>query len=102
MSDNTEKDKEFYRIADEFIAVANGNSGKVDQGKVSATFLYGAARFNTFLVASALNSGDELATRREEAIKYFMAEYEKMLEEHFSDYIENYDTYLGNPKIVSD
>ena len=98
MSDNTEKDKEFYEIADAFIAVANDNSGKVDQGKVSATFLYGAARFNTFLVASASASGEELASRREEAIKYFMDEYEKMLEEHFTDYIENYDTYIGNPK----
>ena len=95
MSDNTEKDKEFYEIADAFIAVANSNSGKADQGKVSATFLYGAARFNTFLVAAASGSADELASRKEEAIKYFMAEYEKMLEEHFSDYTENYDTYIG-------
>ena len=98
MSDNTEKDKEFYEIADAFIAVANSNSGKADQGKVSATFLYGAARFNTFLVAAASGSSDELASRKEEAIKYFMVEYEKMLEEHFSDYIENYDTYIGKPQ----
>jgi len=98
MSDNTEKDKEFYEIADAFIAVANSNTGKVDQGKVSATFLYGAARFNTFLVAAASGSADELASRKKEAIKYFMAEYEKMLEEHFEDYIENYDTYIATPK----
>ena len=97
MSDNTEKDKEFYEIADAFIAVANSYGGKTEQGKVSATFLYGAARFNTFLVASASSSAKELASRKEQAIKYFMAEYEKMLEEHFVDYTENYDTYIENP-----
>lgn len=97
MSDNTEKDKEFYQMADAFIDVANTYSGKTEQGKVSATFLYGAARFNTFLVASASGSAEELASRKDEAIKYFMAEYEKMLDEHFTDYTENFDTYLGNP-----
>jgi hypothetical protein len=96
MSENTDKDKEFYEMADAFIAIANSYSGKTEQGKVSATFLYGAARFNTFLVASSSSSKDELASRKEEAIKYFIAEYEKMLEEHFTDYTENYDTYIGN------
>lgn len=98
MSDNTEKDKEFYAMADAFIAVANSNTGNVDQGKVSTTFLYGAARFNTFLVAAASGSSDELASRKEEAMKYFIDEYGKMLEEHFADYIDNYDTYIAKPK----
>ncbi|HIQ38373.1 MAG TPA: DUF3144 domain-containing protein [Desulfocapsa sulfexigens] len=39
-------------MADAFIAAENSYGGKAEQGKVSATFLYGAARFNTFLVAS--------------------------------------------------
>ncbi len=78
MSENTEKDKEFYVMADAFIAVANGHSGKVDQGKVSATFLYAAARFNTFLVASASGSAKEFSSRREEAIEYFVAEYKNV------------------------
>ncbi len=94
MSD-TDKDKEFYEIADAFIAVANKYSGKVEQGKVSATFLYGAARFNTFLVASASTSSEELGSRKKEAIQYFLAEYEKMLEEHFLDYTDNFDNYIG-------
>jgi len=98
MSDNTEKDKEFFTMADAFIEVANSNSGKADQGKVSATFLYAAARFNTFLVASASSSADELASRKKEAIQYFLAEYEKMLDEHFADYTENYSTYIGKPE----
>lgn len=76
--------------------MANNHGGKTDQGKVSATFLYGAARFNTYLVALASSSSEELASRKEQAIKYYLGEYEKMLEEHFTDYIDNYDTYMGS------
>ncbi|MCK5070168.1 MAG: DUF3144 domain-containing protein [Desulfocapsa sp.] len=98
MSENTEKDKEFYKMADAFIAVANDHSGKADQGKVSATFLYAAARFNTFLVASASSSADEFSSRRDEAMEYFVDEYKKMLEEHFTDYTDNYEKYIGSGK----
>ena len=93
--DNTHKDKKFYEMADAYIALANEHSGKTDQGTVSATFLYAAARFNTFLVASNSDSAAELASRKEEACKYLMAEYQKMLDEHFADYTENFDKYLG-------
>jgi len=95
MSD-TDKDKEFYEMADSYIALANEQSnGEVHPGKVSATFLYAAARFNTFLVASAAESADEFASKKEEAINYFMAEYKKMLDEHFADYENNFDMYIG-------
>ncbi len=92
--DNTYKDKKFYEMADAFIALANEQSGKADQGTVSATFLYAAARFNTFLVASASASAEEFASRKKDVFDYFMTEYKKMLEEHFADYHENFDTYI--------
>ncbi len=96
--DKTHKDKRFYEMADAYIALANEQSGKEDQGTVSATLLYAAARFNTFLVASASDSADQFASRKEEIMEYFMAEYKKMLEEHFTDYHDRFDTYIGNKK----
>ncbi|MEA3548444.1 MAG: DUF3144 domain-containing protein [Thermodesulfobacteriota bacterium] len=92
----TDKDKEFYAMADEFIALANKQSQNKDQGKVSATFLYAAARFNIFLVASGSNSANEFASSKEKLFEYFVDEYKKMLEEHFADYHENFDRYRGN------
>ncbi len=94
MSD-TDKDKEFYEMADAHISVANKQASKTSNpGKVSATILYSAARFNTFLIASNSDSADELASRKEEACKYLMAEYQKMLDEHFEDYTKNFSKYL--------
>lgn len=95
MSD-TEKDSEFYEMADAFIALANARSKSVNQGKVSATFLYAAARFNTFLVASSSESAEDFGANKDSAIEYFMTEYRKMLEEHFGDYQQNYSKYIGN------
>jgi len=93
---NTDKDKEFYEMADAFITLANKQSENAEPGKVSATFLYAAARFNTFIIASGSDSANEFATSKENLIAYFMAEYQKMLEEHFADYKENFDNYIGN------
>ena len=91
---NTDKDSEFFEMADGFIALANTHSKKTTPGKVSATFLYAAARFNTFLVASNSSSKDEFTSGKNSSIEYFMVEYKKMLEEHFEDYITNYDSYI--------
>jgi Protein of unknown function (DUF3144) len=93
--DTTHKDKTFYEMADAYIALANEQSQKADQGTVSATFLYAAARFNIFFVASRSATEDDFGSKKEEVMEYFMAEYKKMLEEHFADYEGNFEKYIG-------
>ena len=95
---NTDKDKEFYEMADAYIALANKQGKNINQGKVSATFLYAAARFNIFLIASGAASADDFAAKKEDVFDYFMAEYKKMLEEHFADYHDNFEKYMGKKK----
>jgi hypothetical protein len=46
------------------------------------------------LSPSAVDSKDELTTDSEPALKYFLAQYEKMLGENLVDYEENFDQYL--------
>lgn len=91
---NTKKSKEFYEMADAFIALANEKSNSAEAGVVSATFLYAAARFNTYLVASGSVSKNDFVSNKEKSMEYFMVEYKKMLDEHFADYGENYEKYL--------
>ena len=45
------------------------------------------------LAAAHSGSAAELAAEKEEACKFLMAEYQKMLDEHFADYTENFDKY---------
>jgi len=86
----TNPDKEFWDIADSFIAVANERCGTVFPGKVSAAMLYAAARFNAFIAASQSKSKEQFVTELDETTAYFVAQFQKMLRENLSDYEANF------------
>ena len=92
--DNTHKDREFLAMADAFIALANKYGGTVDKGKVSAAFLYAAARFNTFIVAGSAADKNSFQQTQQSAMDYFLGEYRKMLVEHMADYEHNFELYI--------
>ena len=85
--------QEFWNRADEVIALANEQVKASTVGKVSASLLYAAARFNAFNVAHAAETVDEMRDDREGALKYFTEQYRKMIEENLDDYIENFEKY---------
>ena len=93
---NTDEDKKFREIADSFIAIANKQSKNANLGMVSAAFLYAAARFNTFVVAAGSGSVNEFASKKEDSVDYLMVKYKEMLEEHFENYKENFEEYMGS------
>lgn len=57
--------------------------------------MYSVARFNAWISASQANSSEGMKANKEETIKYFVAEYEKMLNDNLDDYIDNFDKYMG-------
>ena len=90
-----EVDDEFYERADAHIHLSNDQiSEKVGSGKVSASFMYAVARFNSWVSACGWNSSNEMAESKEETIEYFVTEYRKMLEENMDDYISNFESYI--------
>jgi hypothetical protein len=88
--------REFWDRADEVIALANKQVKESTVAKVSSSLLYATARFNSFNVANSASSKEEIQQDREEAIKYFVEQYKKMLEENLDDYIENFEAYTTN------
>jgi hypothetical protein len=92
---NIDNDKKFREMADAFIAEANKLSKSEDRGMVSASFLYAAARFNIFLVAASSGSANEFALKKENSLNALMAEFKKMLEDHFENYKENFEKHMG-------
>jgi len=92
MSDN-EVSPEFWKRADQLIALANEQVKEETIGKVSSSLLYAAARFNSFNVASSAENVEEMKRDKEEAIKYFTEQYRKMLIENLDEYIENFEKY---------
>lgn len=94
----TDTDEHFYDRADAHIHLANDQTAEIGRGKVSASFLYGASRFNVYVAACNCESKDHMIAERQSINDYYVAEYRKMLDEHLDDYIENYDTYMSKRK----
>ena len=91
----TNTDERFFERADAHIHLANGHAEEIGRGKVCASFLYGAARYNVYVAASNCDSKTQMIEERTSIRDYYLAEYTKMLDEHLDDYIENYDTCMA-------
>ena len=92
----TEKvDETFYDRADAHIHLSNDQLQNVGSGKVSASMMYGTARFNAWVSECGFEKSAEMAEAREETIEYFTTQYRKMLEDGLDDYIANFDKYMA-------
>lgn len=88
MSDNNG----FLKRADEHIGLANEQMVEgLTAGDVSASFMYGAARFNSWIAATSFETREDMIEEKEKAMEYFMNEYKLALEEHMTNHIDNYD-----------
>ncbi|SFZ97479.1 hypothetical protein MNB_SV-5-1335 [hydrothermal vent metagenome] len=97
MSQEQTRDENFYKRADAHIALANN---QIDEGQINPvlsndSLLYGAARFNSWIVAASFKNGEDMKNDKENALNYFTNAYRAMLEEHLDDYIKNFNSYMG-------
>ncbi len=79
-------EREFRKIADVFIDIANEQIGKSPKENVGMALLFAASRFNAFVVASHCKTLDRYEADRDRAIEFFSKEYLRMLEENLEDY----------------
>ena len=91
-----EKNNGFLKRADAFIALANEQLGQnLTQGEISASFMYGSARFSVWMAASSFENAEDMKEEKEKVVEYFMQEYKLALEEHMDNHIKNFD-FLQN------
>lgn len=87
-----EKDNGFLKRADAHIALANEQMDeKLKQGDISASFMYGAARFNAWMAACSFESAEDMEAEKEKILEYFVSEYKLALEEHINHHIEHFE-----------
>jgi hypothetical protein len=92
-----ETDPAFYERADAHIHLSNDQIKDVGRGKVSASMMYATSRFNAWISACGLESGEQLAAARQETIEYFVKQHRAMLEDNLDDYIRNFRKYMKVP-----
>ena len=71
-------DDGFWDRADAHINLANEQCDNIGAGKVSASLLFAASRFNAFIVASQAPDKASLSATKNEAVEYFTGEFRKM------------------------
>jgi hypothetical protein len=91
-------DAGFWSRADAHIHLANEHCDAADPGKVSASLMYAASRFNAFIVASNSSSAESMSKSRAEALDYFTRQFRSMLEENLDDHIKNFATYSAHKR----
>jgi len=79
-------EREFRRVADAFIDVANEQIESAPKENVGMALLFAASRFNAFVVASHCKTLDRYEADRPRAVEFFTKEYLRMLEENLEDY----------------
>lgn len=71
MGVDRKEDPTFFARADSFINLANDHCANVGRGKVSASLLYGCARFQAWNAACWAADGADMAAKRAETVKLF-------------------------------
>ena len=94
MGVDLKEDPTFYDRADGHIHLANEHCSNVGRGKVSASLMYGCARFQAWNAATWAQDVEDMKAKRDETIKYFVEQYRAMLEENLDDYIDHFQEYM--------
>ena len=79
--------KNFIKMADSFIDLANNHCDDSENSLVNASFLYGSARFSAFLTASMAESKEKYEANINSAVDYYTEEFRKMLKGHMEQYV---------------
>lgn len=90
-------DDGFYERADAHIDLANEQLADAGRGRVSASLMYAAARFNAWISACGFATGSEMRAAKQETIEYFVRQYRAILDENLDEYIEDFDSYPQPP-----
>lgn len=91
-----ERADQFIKQANEFCRPAKGETAKPHEirGQVSASMLFSAARFNTWVAANNFKDGNEMRDAKDQVMSYLVQQFQMMLEDNFDEYCDQFENYL--------
>lgn len=92
---NPEKDQQFRAMADSFIHLANEHSDTTPHDQVAAALAYAAARYASFVASTKSDTQAQFSAGKDEALAYFVNQFEGMLRENLDDHESNFQRYRG-------
>lgn len=103
MTDNTaqlpQDANAFFERADSVIMLANSQLSPTSHaGQVAASLTYAAARFAVSAASIGFVKGSDFAKEKDDMIKFYTEQYQRMLSDNIDDYAENFEKYTGIKK----
>lgn len=89
-------DEQFWQLVDSFISLANDKAQTMDRNIIGPAILFAATRFNAYMLASSTGTVEVFSQQKDEAIKYYKEQHEKMLNDNFGDFETNFEKYRTN------
>ncbi|MCL2913754.1 DUF3144 domain-containing protein [Shewanella corallii] len=96
----SDSEKAFFDRASELIQLANkqNQNTEIKTGEVSASFMYAVARYNAWFGSTSFETKEQMQSKKQEMMDYYMERYKEMLEGNLNDYIERFDHYRQTQK----
>lgn len=108
MTDQTQPDNHqlsaemnaFFERADSIITLANSqlNPETAHAGQVAASLTYAAARYAVSAASIGFVKGSDFAKEKDDIIKFYTEQYQRMLSDNIDDYADNFEKYTGIKK----
>ncbi|ESQ77804.1 DUF3144 domain-containing protein [Asticcacaulis sp. YBE204] len=92
-------DQDFSQMIINHINIGNSDAQKSEPGVAGAALMHAAARFNAYVSSLQYVSPRIMQDRRQFEIDHYLKLYKEMLEQHYDEYVANYDQYRTPPKI---
>lgn len=86
-------DLQFRALADSFIHLANESSETISPDHVSAALNYAASRYAAFVASLKSQSREQFAANKDDAMEFFVGQYESMLRDNLADHEDNYEAH---------
>ncbi|WP_317931518.1 DUF3144 domain-containing protein [Halioxenophilus sp. WMMB6] len=89
------EESQIWDLIDQLIETANNASDQgLDAGAVHQAMMYACARYGAFIVASASETVEDFVQDRDDAKRFYLDQFRRLLLENFDEYQENFGNYL--------
>ena len=96
MSESTNSNDQIWNLIEQLIEQVNiATDEGLEPGEAHQALMYAAARYGAFVVAAASESKEEFAQDVDDAKKFYLDQFRRLLLDNFDDYQENFKSYLA-------
>ncbi len=94
-TDNSSPESQIWDLIDQVIESANNATEQgLQPGEAHQALMYAAARYGAFIIAATSETRADFEQDEQNARKFYMDQFRRLLLDNFDEYRENFGDYL--------